>query len=82
MISVRITLADDKNPETLKMALTEVARQIGEGESSGLVHGLSWEIKEGVDGDGNIVKPNSFTGGYSRFCGNCGLLLETYCPPK
>ncbi len=62
------------------MALTEVARQIGAGETSGMVHGLPWTIKTGVDEDGNITKPNPFTGGYTRHCGHCGMHLETNNP--
>jgi len=41
--ALSIILCDDKKPEYLQMALTEVARQIGAGETSGMVHGLSWE---------------------------------------
>jgi hypothetical protein len=79
--ALSIILCDDKKPENLQMALTEVARQIGAGETSGMVHGLPWEMKTGVDEDENVTTPNSFTGGYSRHCGKCGMLLQTYCPP-
>lgn len=81
MKALNITLCDDKKPEFLEMALTEVARQLESGETSGSVHGLPWEMKTGVDEDGNVTTPNSFTGGYSRHCGKCGILLQTYCPP-
>ena len=39
-------------------------------------------FKEGLDiGTAPVTTPNSFTGGYSRHCGACGMLLQTYCPP-
>jgi len=88
--ALSIILCDDKKPEYLQMALTEMARQIeawgdlrnGSWTVVGeMVHGLSWEMKTGMDEDGNVTTPNSFTGGYSRHCGKCGMLLQTYCPP-
>jgi len=81
MMNLSIKLCDDKRPENLRMALTEVARQLESGKTSGMVHGLPWEMRMGVDDDGNVTEPNPFTGGYSRHCGNCGMHLETYCPP-
>lgn len=81
MRALNIILADDKKPEFLKMALTEVARQMETGATSGLVHGLPWSTKDGVGEDGDVTTPNTFTGGYVRHCGKCGMHLETNNPP-
>ena len=81
MTKLSITLAEDKKPENLQMALTEVARRIQAGETCGMIHGLPWETRTGVDEDGNVTEQNPFTGGYTRHCGHCGMHLQTYNPP-
>jgi len=76
-----IAIGEEKQPEFLRLALTEVARQIEAGETSGLVHGLPWQAKSGMDADGMITESNCFTGGYTRHCGTCGMHTQTYNPP-
>ena len=68
-----IAIAENKQSEDLRMALTEVTRQVAAGKTEGLVHGLPWKLKTGADLDGNITEANPFTGGY--MAGTCDVNL-------